>query len=432
MVNILLVDANSVYHIGNAALLESTIEQLKTQFPKAKFTILAFDPDSIAKMYPEHEVLECLWAKPISSYSKVEKIKWAVCESIWTLTNTLNYFLLKKMHILINPQKYTFSSSKRAVLKAFSDTDIVVSISGEMLSDYSWKRLPLFLYEYWLGNAMGKIVAIYPQSIGPLNKKFTQLIVRCVLRKCDLVFPRDKISLISINNLNIPSNKVHLVPDVAVNQPYISANESKIMLNKEGIDLSIHPLVGITISKFKESDYRRYFSVIKELCHFIVSDLRGAIVFFSPNMPHKEEVSDLSLAQSLYNELSCKDNIKLLSNLYSPCEFKGMLGELDLFISSRMHVSILATMKGTPTITINSQPKLKGYMQMICQEKWACDVKDFTIERAKQMVREILANSCQVREDLAKARLKVGDDAIVATKLLKAIYDQKQKKRASC
>ena len=95
MANILIVDANSVYHIGNAALLESTIEQFKTQFPEATITILAFDPDSIAKMFPEYKVLECLWAKPIYSYSKVEKIKWAVCESIWTVINSLNYLLLK-------------------------------------------------------------------------------------------------------------------------------------------------------------------------------------------------------------------------------------------------------------------------------------------------------------------------------------------------
>ena len=79
MANILIVDANSVYHVGNSALLESTIEQLKTQFPEAAMTILAFDPDSIAKMFPEYKVLECLWAKPISSYSKMEKIKWFRC-----------------------------------------------------------------------------------------------------------------------------------------------------------------------------------------------------------------------------------------------------------------------------------------------------------------------------------------------------------------
>ena len=431
MVNILIIDANSVYHIGNSALLESTIEQLKAQFRKAQITILAFDPDSIVKMFPEYKVLECLWAKPFSDYSKVGKILWIVRECVWTLCNTLNYVLFKKLHILMNPQMYTSSSTKRAILKAFSDTDIVVSISGEMLSDHNWKRLPLFLYGYWLGHAMGKIVSIYPQSIGPIDKKFTKLIVRYVLRRCDVVFPRDKISLATVNKLNLPENKVHLVPDVAVNQPYISPTEARHLLNEERVDLSSRPVVGMPISIFKQSDDESYFPVIKKLCHFIVTNLKGMVVLVSPNMPYKQEVSDFSLAQGMYNELSCKDNVTLLSNLYSPSEFKGIVGEFDLFISTRMHASILATMKGTPTITINSQPKLKGYMKMIHQENWACDVRDFTIEKAKQMVRNILANSGQVRENLAKAKHEVGNNALMAAKFLKDIYDRKQKKMAS-
>lgn len=429
MVNILLIDANSVYHVGNAALLESTIVQMKSKFPGAKITILAFDPDSIGKMFPEHKVLECLWAKPFSEYSKTGKIRWTIRECLWTLCNTLNYVLFKKLYVLMNPRMYTFSSTKRAVLKAFSQSDIVVSISGEMLSDHNWKRLPLFLYGYWLGYAMGKIVSIYPQSIGPLDKKFTKLIVQYVLRRCDLVFPRDKISLAIVNKLNIPKNKVHLVPDVAVNQPHISSDEAKIMLSKEGVDLSRRPLVGIAISKFKESDYQKYFSVIKKFCHFIVTNLKGTVVLVSPNMPYKQEVSDFHLAQTLYNELSCKDNVNLLSNLYSPSEFKGMLGELDLFISSRMHASILATMIGTPTITINSQPKLKGYMEMIHQGNWSCDVQDFTIEKAKELVENILVNNGQVRKSLAVAKSKVGSNALISAKCLKETYDQKYEER---
>ena len=96
-----------------------------------------------------------------------------------------------------------------------------------------------------------------------------------------------------------------------------------------------------------------------------------------------------------------------------------------------MHASILATMRGTPTITINSQPKLRGYMRMIHQENWACDVRDFTIEKAKQMLSSILVNSGEVRENLGKAKHEVGNSALIAARYLKDIYDRKQKKMAS-
>lgn len=68
-------------------------------------------------------------------------------------------------------------------------------------------------------------------------------------------------------------------------------------------------------------------------------------------------------------------------------------------------------------------------MEMIAQEEWTCDVNDFTIEKGKQMVREILAHNVRVRESLVKARFEVGREALMAAKLLKDIYDQKLKKR---
>lgn len=429
MTNILIVDANSVYHIGNAALLESTIEQLKTQFPEATITVLAFDPDSIAKMFPEYKVLECLWAKPFSSYSLIGKIKWILSEGTWAAINAINCFFSRTIKFSIKPSRYTFSPVKRAVMQAYTEADIVVSISGEMLNQLFWRRLPMFLYGYWLGHIMGKTVAIFPQSISSFENIVVRKAVRYVLNKCDLVLPRDQISLQNVKKLGIQNSKVHLVPDVAINQPYIESEKARHFLKEEGVNLDKRPLVGITISKFNEYDYQRYVPVVKELCRFIVTDIKGMVVFVSPNMPYKQEISDLSLAQGLHQELSCKDNVKLLSNLYSPSEFKGMLGELDLFISTRMHASILSTMCGTPTITINSQPKLRGYMEMIAQEERACDVNDFTIDKGKQMVGEILAQNVRVRESLAKARLEVGRESLMAAKLLKDIYDQKLDKR---
>jgi polysaccharide pyruvyl transferase WcaK-like protein len=425
MVKILLVDVNTVYHVGNAALLESSIEQLKTTFSGAKFTILAFDPDSIAKMCPDSKVIECLWARPFSSFSLLGKISWMIREGTWAVFNALNLFFRKTMGIGLNPSLYTFSPIKREVMNAYSDADIVISISGEMLSDHNWKRLPLFLYGYWLAYIMEKIVVIFPQSIGPLDKKPVRAMVRYVLNRCDLVVTRDRISLGIVSGLGIPESKVSLVPDVALNQPYISSDKARELLEKEGVNLDWRPLIGITISKFRESDYRKYFQVIKQLCQFLAAEIKGEVVFFSPNMPYRQERSDLSLAQDLYNELPDKENVVVISNLYTPAEFKGMLGELDMFISTRMHISILATMRGTPTITINSQPKLKGYMKMINQGEWSCDVKDFTMEKAKELVISMLENNGQIRASLAKSREEVAPSSLEASKLLKDLYERR-------
>lgn len=425
MTNILLLDALSAQHVGNAALVDSTLDQLKAQFPQAQFTILAFDPPSIADLC-ECRTIETLWAEPFSAHSsKLGQIRWIVGESLWMVVNGLSFSILRRMGLLIDPSTYTLSPEKRAALKAYSEADIVVSISGEALQDPLWRRIPLFLYGYWLAHSMGKIVALFPQSIGPIEKRFTKAILRYVLNRCDLVFPRDYLSLRTVEQLGIHAEKVHLVPDVAVNQPNVSSNEAKQLLEAEGVELDRRPLVGMAISRWKEQDWREYFPVVKDLCRFITADLKGTAVLFSPNRPIRQEVSDWELAQALYRALPIKQNIILLSKTYTPREFKGMQGELDLFISTRMHAAILATMIGTPTITINTQPKLRGYMEMIHQEARACEIEDFTLEKAKRLIEDTLADGDQIRLSLERAKQDVGKRAVMASRLLRDAYERK-------
>lgn len=94
MVNILLVDANTAHHIGNAALVDSTLEQLKTQFPQAQFTILAFDPISISGLCG-CRTIATLWAEPISAYSKLKQMRWIAREGLWMVVNGLNFSILR-------------------------------------------------------------------------------------------------------------------------------------------------------------------------------------------------------------------------------------------------------------------------------------------------------------------------------------------------
>jgi len=425
--NILLIDANSVQHVGNAALVDSTLQQLRGEFPQAQFAILAFDPPSIARL-SGCRTIEPLWMKPFFASSKLGRIGWLICDTLWMGLNALESSLLRRIGLSIDPSKYTFSSGKLAALEAYSDADIVVSISGEMLQDAFWKRLHFFLYQYWLSHEKGKIMAIFPQSIGPIEKWYTKVLTKYVLNLCDLVLPRDYMSIKNVERLGIDAKKVYLVPDVAVNQPYVSSSEARELLRAEGVEFDRAPLIGMAISKWKEMGHEEYLLVMRKLCQFITSDMGGAVVLFSPNMPLPQELSDWQLAKILYESLPEKDNVILLSKTYTPREFKGMQGELDLFISTRMHASILATMIGTPTITVNTQPKLLGYMEMIGQQERSCEVSDFTFENAQKLIQDTLGNSIQIRMDLEKVRSKLGKQAIMASRLLKIVYEQRKKK----
>lgn len=424
--NILLIDAYSAQHIGNLALVDSSLEQLRVQFPEAEFTILAFDPVSISK-HSGCKTLETLWAEQFSSYSILKKIVWIIREGAWVLSNIFNFSVLKPMGFLINFEKYTFSKKKLAVLEAYSRADIVVSISGEALQDSQWKRIPFFLFGYWLSCSMEKITAIFPQSIGPFKNIFLKPIVNYVLNQCDLVLPRDGISFRVVQELGVDPKKVYLVPDMAVNQSYISSNQAQELLETEGVNLNKRPLVGMSISKWQNMEHNTYFLTMSKLCNFVIEELKGEIVFFVANRKFNQEIGDEELTRNLYDSLHSHSNATLISRIYTPAECKGMLGQLDLFISTRMHMSIFATMIGTPTITVNTQSKLQGYMDLIHQGSRACNIKDFTIKKAKELVKDSLAHNEQIRLSIKDAKNEIGKRAKMASELLAMVYDKKRK-----
>jgi|GEM_PF-5582946 len=422
--NILLIDAYSAQHIGNLALVDSALHQLKNKFPEAEFTILAFDPVSIGK-YSGCSTLETLWAEQFSSFTKLKKIIWIIRESLWIFTNFFNFILLKPLGIKISPENYTFSKKKLAALSAYRNADMVVSISGEALQDSQWKRVPFFLFGYWLAHKMGKFVVLFPQSIGPLKKRFTRYMVSYVLNLCDLVMPRDEFSLATVQQLRIKPEKIFLVPDVAVNQAQVSSVEAKKLLEAEGVNFNKRPLVGMAISKWKEIDYESYFLTMGELCHLVINEFKGTVVFFLANRTFQNDIGDWELTCQLHGAFHSYDNAVLLLKDYAPSEFKSMLGQLDLFISTRMHVSILATMAGTPTITVNTQPKLQGYMELIRQVSRSSSVKDFTVEKAKALVKDTLLRKEEIRLSLEKVKNEVNQRVEMAVEFIRTAYKQK-------
>ncbi|MCU0666032.1 MAG: polysaccharide pyruvyl transferase family protein [Candidatus Omnitrophica bacterium] len=424
--NILLIDAYSAQHIGNLALVDSALEQLKIKFPEAEFTILSFDPVSIAK-YSRCRTLETLWAEQFSGYSFIEKVAWIVRESLWVFANVFNLSVLKRLGLMVKFDKYTFSKKKLAALKAYSDADIVVSISGEALQDSEWKRVPLFLFGYWLAYKLEKVVAIFPQSIGPLKKGFIRVLVGYVLNLCDLVLPRDEFSFQTVRNMKINPRKTYLVPDLAVKQPYIPLDQARRLLESQGVKLDKRPLIGMAISKWEDIKYEGYFLTMQQLCRFILDQLNGSVVFFLANRRLQKDLGDWDLTQKLYELFSSRNNVTLLSKEYTPRECKGMLGQLDLFISTRMHVAIFATMAGTPTITVNTQLKLQGYMNLIHQGNRSCDVNDFTILKAIELLKDSLAHSEEIRAALKNSRIELEKQTGMASELLRIIYDQKNK-----
>ena len=84
--------------------------------------------------------------------------------------------------------------------------------------------------------------------------------------------------------------------------------------------------------------------------------------------------------------------------------FKGVCKNLDLFVSTRMHAAILSSLAPVPTIAINTQRKLRGYMELIGQADMCLDVTEVSPAALLQLMEISLSNKQEKLEALNSAR----------------------------
>jgi polysaccharide pyruvyl transferase WcaK-like protein len=159
----------------------------------------------------------------------------------------------------------------------------------------------------------------------------------------------------------------------------------------------------------------------------------GAIIVFIPHCiePYWQR-DDRVVAKDIYNLMKNKHNVRLINKEYSPQELKGILGQLDLLVSTRVHAAISALSTGTPSIllkhSMDKRPdRLVG--KNLNQEKWIYDVENLNFDDLFNHVNNLLAVSNEVRKNLPSIIISAKKKALLNGILLKTFLDSISKKQ---
>ncbi|MDX9971661.1 MAG: polysaccharide pyruvyl transferase family protein, partial [FCB group bacterium] len=381
---ILLVDAYSAAHVGNAALLECSLDVLRETFPGATFEVLAKDPGALEEFCgcPCHSYLFPDLLSP-ERRSRIGALTWIAKNLAWAAVDALNLGL----GLGVSPLSYSFDERRREAVRALLEADLVVGIGGEMLNARFRRVTPFLLHGYWTAKRLGKRVVLFPQSIGPLGNGWFMRLSRLALRDCDLVMPRDELSALETQRLGLSAGQVLRVPDVAVLQRQASREKAIELLRAEGWPgPGEGPVLGVAVC----AEAREAFAGLRGLCEYVVLERSGQLVFLCANHPE-----DCVAAGELFSSLSdaARARSVLLSKCYRPGEFKAITGLFDVFVSTRMHAAILATMSPVPTIAINTQPKVRGYMELAGQGERCLELAEANEVRLRGMFENCLAHN---------------------------------------
>lgn len=401
MAKFVLMDGYCASHVGNDVLLESSIRTIRMIDPNAEITVHAKTKDA----FEISQGMLCgrrLFANPPNEF--FGKFVWISSELIFIAAQQLNSITFR-----VKPHYLAFGDRKQALLD-YENSDFCITIGGEMISDTFWKILPFYLHMYWLARQCGSKVLIFPQSIGPLKNWWNRTIVKRVLRKCDVITGRDEQSMAELDSLGLNGETVLFSPDVGVGQPMSNPEEAETYIKELGVEREGNrKWIGVTCSSGSPelgNTQNDHIDILVDALTIVSKERNIGVVILPANMPvNGTPAKDYNASARLYERVKPELPAILAPRAVIPARFfKAVAERLDAFVSTRMHAAILSALSPTPTITLNTQRKLLGFMTLIGQEHFSLNLNDLTSEILANRIKETLDNRETICACLLKAR----------------------------
>jgi colanic acid/amylovoran biosynthesis protein len=373
---ILIINVHSSRNLGDAALLQVTLMQLKQSFPKCRITICMDDPES---HFGDEQVIGSIveWCHPKNTDSTVS---WNYRHLIGLLPTTilplLCYRIFKKPIYLLTPNKL------KTIIDAYTNADIVISGPGGFL--YSSGRgisLLVTVYSILMAIIGNKAVYILPQSIGPFKRLWQRKIVHWMLERVRIIMVREPISFKLIKTLGVNHTQMLLIPDMAFALPKADKATGAKWLEENGFELDPKkPILGMTILNWGEQHkgfdrQAEYELGCGAAIEWFVKNTGGKVILFpqvfGPYLSQDDRVPARRVVQ-LFPELAA--SIFMVEQPLSIELIRSIYSWMDVFIGTRMHSNIFSISEGVPVIMIGYLPKTKGLAEMLGIEDWYLEI----------------------------------------------------------
>lgn len=413
--HILITDYHCASNRGDAAILEGIIHSLGDYLPDPEFTVLTGYPESAEIINQVNSVKQ-----------KMVPFRWVdIKKNIASLYLLIGAFFYKRgidlpgMKMLI----------KRLSLETYLDADLIVSTGGGFLNDF---YTPGNLGRFWglyFAKVLGKPVAIYAQSIGPLNKPFYRWIARYVLNKVDLITLRDRESKEVLDLLGVIKPPIYVVTDAAFN---IDLHNEKTLQSKRLesnlIDSNNRLKVSVSVRKWayyeRENGHEEYINAMAKLIDWLILEQKAQVIFASTctgfaGYPNDDRV----IAHEVISHMghAVKRNPAILYGEYTPQELSHFYGMMDLHIGTRMHSNILAMLSGTPVVAIQYEFKTKGLMELFALEDYILNINDITEDSLICLVKKALEQKSYIKDQINNNLPGIKKESRKPAKLIKEI-----------
>jgi colanic acid/amylovoran biosynthesis protein len=422
--SILLINFHSSQNAGDAALLETSIYQLKETFNNPNFTVSANYPDEIFLTTLDVEVVP----SPASIIYSHKRILMQLFSFSFGL---LLIWFFKIVSPKIKGDRLTGRWFDLAA--AYQNASLILSLPGNQFLSMGLIGWPIVVsaMSVYLAHLFQKPFYVLPQSIGPFHRWWEKKLMKWLYGRARLVFFREDISIQLASDLGIPKFKMNLGIDPAFTLPSIDQQETNHYLKRYNIP-SDNGTIGVTVINrmVKTLDREKieiYYSALANTLDYMIRKYGVKIIFFPQVIGPTKNEDDRIAAQIVASQMnSVEDNIILIKDPLFPKVLKGLYKCMDAFIASRLHSGIFAISSGTPVMFIGYFTKTKGILESIGYQNWHIDLEDLDENQMLIMIERLWLSRKEVRSQLDQLMPQIIQESIRVDRLIADNYLNEQ------
>ena len=250
-------------------------------------------------------------------------------------------------------------------------------------------------------------IGIYGTSVGPIEFKDSISIAMKtqINRNIDFAIIRDNQSISYLKKIGFKDSQIHLGSDFGYEVNPIL--DSSIILPNQFIALSL--------SNYLVKDGAN----LSDLITFC--DQLPIKVLLLPAQYLDQSSNDLKFANQLNKKI--RNSLVLGKIKRSPENIAGILSKANFVITNRLHIAILASVSGVPTIGINSPKKLDFFYKDINQPKLVLKPSQLTTNTLNKLSNIVTSNRGTLVKEIQTAVLTKRQQSLTNVQKLINILD---------
>jgi colanic acid/amylovoran biosynthesis protein len=312
----------------------------------------------------------------------------------------------------------------REVLNA----DLVIDFSGDIWGDNAdflgQNRFEVGLLKDRVAQLMGKPVVMLAGSPGPFNSDKNLELAKEVYANFSLVTNREPISTRLLQDLDFDTSKTHSLACPAF--LFEPAPRSDIQELSEVAKLCSQrekkPIVGFILCGWNfekgpfdkpersDDEFIRFAETVEYLTEenevkvCLMSHSNGFDIPPAPfRLKHGRDYDTIKQLEKVLNDRGISKDFFVLNEVYDTWQIKGIVRELDMLVSGRVHAAVAALSQNIPTVIIDygHEPKahkLSGFAETVGVSEYVANPS--SSEELKVIIKRCLANRSEYKQHL--------------------------------